>query len=658
MPFLVETVAAFNTAIKTATGGETILLKGGVNFGQLKLYRPASPYLSEVTVRSEDPSNRATLHSVAIDRANNLTIRDVNFVNEDRFATITMGACHNITIDNCDVTANHDPYEAPASFITGISVRGYCTNVTISNNLLYRLGSVLSIGQTDGIQVIGNTFRENQLDSINCSSDVCNIVIRGNTFYAQLAKNKPGHHYDNIQFWVHPQATQNSKNILIEDNNIFDFHGIGAQSIFMRANYNDANGDLIPFMFENVVIRNNLIIAQQANAIAVTRSAGLRIHNNTLVYGGDRHSNPSGVNIPGIGQSMSTDAHVYNNILPIKHGQPAVDTDEFYGNIRYNLIDGSLARFLLNPYAPEKVRENFTTMPIREAIGKGISSVASGGPVALFDYYLRSTDGEYLYAFDGSLTTPDADHKYVWTFDDGTVLEGRTVARTFEKGGIQNVTLTVTDVQGRSNSFTKQQITVLDPGILDYNFDDGLVDDTAFPSDLRQTKELVTVPDATGGSAVVIGGNNGHLYLPPTDPDLQQIEQTRQLTVAMDFKAIKAENTATMTLAAKHGVWNIGILPSSGVVQFALSGKFYRFNPGVDLLNDTWYRLAMAFNATGMRFYVDTVLAGEVTPPPEDMARIFDPGTYGLGIGGTGPWHNTATTTKFTIDNLHVTATA
>ena len=121
---------------------------------------------------------------------------------------------------------------------------------------------------------------------------------------------------------------------------------------------------------------------------------------------------------------------------------------------------------------------------------------------------------------------------------------------------------------------------------------------------------------------------------------------------------LPSENTRNMILGANHGMWNLAIIPSSGIIQFAIAGRFHRFNPGVDLLNDSWYRIAASFTETTMRFFVDDVTVADITLPEEDMARIFTQSRYGLGIGGSGPWYNTATTAKFVIDNLHVSSMA
>ncbi len=64
--------------------------------------------------------------------------------------------------------------------------------------------------------------------------------------------------------------------------------------------------------------------------------------------------------------------------------------------------------------------------------------------------------------FDGSASTPAADLiSYEWNFGDGTTANAVTIRHVYDRVGVFNVTLTVTDRDGRTNSAT-HQIQVVD----------------------------------------------------------------------------------------------------------------------------------------------------------------------------------------------------
>jgi len=66
--------------------------------------------------------------------------------------------------------------------------------------------------------------------------------------------------------------------------------------------------------------------------------------------------------------------------------------------------------------------------------------------------------------FDGSASTPaDRIARYTWSFGDGTTADGTTVRHTYQSASTYNVTLTVIDQDGESNS-AGQQVQVVQPG--------------------------------------------------------------------------------------------------------------------------------------------------------------------------------------------------
>ncbi|WP_439591356.1 PKD domain-containing protein [Microbacterium sp.] len=89
-----------------------------------------------------------------------------------------------------------------------------------------------------------------------------------------------------------------------------------------------------------------------------------------------------------------------------------------------------------------------------------VAAAPNQNPVAAF---ASSTSGLTVTVNGSSSADPDGSiSSYAWTFGDGSTGTGATASRTYASGGAYNVTLTVTDNRGGTNSITKQ-VTVTAP---------------------------------------------------------------------------------------------------------------------------------------------------------------------------------------------------
>jgi hypothetical protein len=670
--YYVSNASELSAAIKSADGNDEILLKGGVDFGNLKIYKPSQKYKETVTFKSEDRSNRAVLNSIILNDVSNVTIENVLIATENRSSAVSITGSDNIILKDSDVTANLDPYLAGQKLINGVDLRT-SNRISFVNNTFRRLGTAMGVTGSSNVLVEGNTFKENLLDNSNFGSNISDVSIRRNTFYSQLAKLDPEHHYDNIQFYVQTDATQNSRNISVLENTIYDLGGaVNAQAIFGRGDYADENGVQNPFGFENVEIARNLIVSQQTNAIAFTDANGLRIHNNTLVYAGDRSKTPDDVTVPGIRYSKSINASIYDNIMPDKYGYPSNDTADFYRNTTYNVNTNELANILANPFASQITRDSFATLRLDTlATGngnyRGAFSLSSNSvrPTAAFSHSVQMVDGVYVYSLDASqslakLGTNLKNSQFKWTFADGSEAFGLVVQKVFARSGVQNVKLTVIDSSGSSDTFVKEGLQVLSPNVASFSFDGDMRDNTSSQTKIVQTGRSKFVNKAGGGSVLALGGENGHLYIDKeNDADLNAISMTKQFSFGLSFQANTKDNTKPLPLINQHGVWGVTVNNLTGSIQLALGGKIINFKPPVNLFDGKWHDVGMSVTSNSIAFFVDGKQAFASTLTKQQTDMIFQVGGYGLAIGGRGPWvadPAAAESTRFNIDNLYVGA--
>ncbi len=669
----VNNASELTTALSQAESGDTILLKGGVNYGILSINKPTNPFAGPVTIKSADPKQLAIFESVNFANAQNITLDNVRVVTEKRYAAITISGSKNIEIKNSEVTANLDPYRADQSMRRGVDLR-FSSDISFVGNVFQRLTTAFGMTNSSKVLIDGNTFQENLKDNLNIGSNVSDVTVRGNTFHSQVAKLFPEHHYDNIQLWVQTDATQNSRNITITQNTIYDMTGVvHSQAIFGRGDYVDADGVDNPYGFENVEVSHNVIVTQHANAIAFSDAHGLRIHHNTLVYAGKDYSDAKSVYVPRVIAPLSTDVVISENILPNNYSYPQADNNVFHENTYYDIASGALAEILVNPYATQPTRNDFATLSEYGSDQRAATSYrgalvlvnSTQRPVAQFTYEREVENGKFVYTFDASASLPVQgldlqDAKFQWRFADGTTATGVQVEKSFAKAGSQDIQLTVIDRLGRQHTFVKQGVTIRDTSAVALDFEGSIADATSTVSKIAATGNPTFVPRSVGGTAVVLGGDQGHLYLSPSDPDLGQMIQTKQFTFATAIQANANENSRSLSLLTNHGAWSL-MLDPSGSVRFNVGKSTIRFDPGTNLMNGKWNEVAVTVTGDSFSFFVNGSRVYKTALTQAQSDSFFAGGSYGIGIGGSGPWFASEATryaNKFQLDNLNISTVA
>ena len=277
----------------------------------------------------------------------------------------------------------------------------------------------------------------------------------------------------------------------------------------------------------------------------------------------------------------------------------------------------------------------------------------------LFTLTPKIVDSEMAYYLDASFSLAGdgidlSRAVFEWTFADGSTANGKSVSKTFSKAGIQDVKLTITDEKGNVSTLIKEKVKVLSTLAVDLDFENGLLD--AELGLLRTfTASTPRLVQTEANQSLIVGGKNGHIYFPPTDPSLSAVKSNREMTISMSFNANRDENSGLIPLVMQHGGWNMRIDPVLNTI---------RISPGATvklperIVTGEWVDLSFTWAENSLNVYVNGKPAGRVDFSSSQFNQFLDSGRWGLGIGGSGPWLDSRNKVKFGIDNLKIHAVA
>jgi parallel beta-helix repeat protein len=267
--FLVGSSAELMTALKMATGGETILLKAGT-------YDPVSlrgvNFGDNVTIRSADASNPAVLTGVRMSESSGFSFQNVELAARTAASTYNdfmVSKSSNVHFDQVKI---YGPDQDGPLTSAPLMIRD-SSNVSVTNSEVTDARYGISMLNSSGITLTGNYFHELRTDGIRGGGN-SDVVISDN-FFTNF-RPEAGDHPDAIQFWT-TNTTSSASNITITNNVISRGDGSTFQGIFMR----DESGGRYPY--DNVVIDGNMVLGGMYNGIAVSHATGLEVTNNTVV---------------------------------------------------------------------------------------------------------------------------------------------------------------------------------------------------------------------------------------------------------------------------------------------------------------------------------------------------------------------------------------
>lgn len=280
---IVSSSSELAAVLKTATGGETIYLKAGVEPYDLSLSKinPAS----NVTLTSFDPDHPAVFETLKLNLSSNITVDHVVFSsgNADRAAYLSdifiTDSAH-ITIKNSTMVGTATQYNDGTVVVGEDAVKVRNTDgFVFENNEVSNYNFGVQITGSKNVVVSGNDIHSLQADGLQFA-EVTNVLIQENRIHDFLGSLFSINHTDMIQFWTSNTKTPSS-NIAIINNILDSGTGSWTQAIFMGNEAVKAGAGAAMY-YQNVLIAQNTIINDTWHGITVYEANGLQIVDNNV----------------------------------------------------------------------------------------------------------------------------------------------------------------------------------------------------------------------------------------------------------------------------------------------------------------------------------------------------------------------------------------
>lgn len=272
---LIRSAAEFSAALRSARGGETLLLSDG-NFGVLKV---GKAFTSPVTIRSADPSSPACFTDLRLDGAANVTLAGLVFDyafspgDKDAISRFNINKSRNIIIS--DSVFDGD-YKAGIGHGRGLHIKN-SVSVTLSGNVFRKWWKAVTGSYDVNLALLRNQIYDIRADGMMFTG-IEGLRIEGNWVHSFRASSGRDHR-DMLQ--ITRSSNRRSTDIVIRDN-IFDM-GAGdyTQTIFMGKSGKNLSDPLL--RHQNVLIENNVIYNAHTHGISVTGADNLSIRKNSVI---------------------------------------------------------------------------------------------------------------------------------------------------------------------------------------------------------------------------------------------------------------------------------------------------------------------------------------------------------------------------------------
>lgn len=389
MTITVHNSNELHTALKNATGGETIALAKG-DYGWIGV--SYKNFDVPVTITSADPDSPTTLpermivqHSSGVIFKNldftlgpdvpeswaaQVIVRDssdIQFVDVSLAGHITQPG-EGISYDDFDPMVGSDKQVEGYAVGTGINIRS-SSDIVVDNLDITDVRNGLTLNGVDGITVKNSHFHEIRNDGIDFTQS-SNVVIEDNLFdnfkpFRAVRDAKDyGDHGDFIQYWA-TNATESMDNVEIKGNVMVTGAGGIMQAIFGRSSTDGSRTRPDDVFMTNFSVHDNLILGTSAHGITLGDTQHTKIYNNTVLPSAPLDHLPRSTDgIPKINVTtaawqaedgswvesngiMPKDIEVYNNIK-VSHdiGLPKITLAE---QTRLGIVPGENTTLSNNP---------------------------------------------------------------------------------------------------------------------------------------------------------------------------------------------------------------------------------------------------------------------------------------------------------------------
>ncbi len=287
--FRVSTDSAFMSAVKSAKGGDSILLDG--SFKKLSV---STSFASKVTIASANGGRPAVVNELVTKGAGNVEFKNIKFEYTSGAGPVFIQNSSNITFNDVVVEG-----KIVGGLGAGIGVRVRDSkNFTIINSDILNLKNGFNFSNITGVDIKNNNFRGMSNDGMIVGG-LIGAEISGNDF-RNFKSNPNTKHKDGIQFNTSDSIAP-SRNVLIKDNVIVNpeqshgiFFGNGLAHKKATAYYQD------------ITIADNYLNTAQKLGITIEHGWKIKIQNNTVVQNTDMYKGGDQINIPVINVSSSS----------------------------------------------------------------------------------------------------------------------------------------------------------------------------------------------------------------------------------------------------------------------------------------------------------------------------------------------------------------
>ena len=499
-----EFAAACWTLAKS--GGGTIRLEAGAGYSlQMSDYLDQSED-APLTITSADPSDPAVLTHVNLRDRENITFEGVKFEAAKGqipgLATmLRISDCENIKIVNCEMSSNAEGvFGVEGAHTAGLNlavVRGSEGVVFSGNRATGFLQGLTLMDSHDGT-VTGNEFSGFQGDGIRIAG-VSGLLVEGNYLHDFAGAVYEANHPDFIQIWG-TNIKVNNENITIRENILDTGAGQAYQGIFGRNEDAAKNG----FLYKNLLVEHNVIHSSFWSGITLADTLGAVVRNNTVLNNPDSYltaadgstttgTMSSWIKVTGEGSVVENNiAHntwgvAGNAVLGTAQTGDGSDVYSHFVNIEAG-GSGDLRDLMLKPDSA-----------LNGAAGSRLTwwSDTPERLTAVADIDIDRQD-KSLAHLDASLSHgPEGEagaDSFLWTFDDGTSLSGRSVSHDFGAAGSHGYTLQVTAADGSSDTIHRT-VVIEDTVTLDLEIGDGGLHDSSSHATSVTASDTVSLGD-------------------------------------------------------------------------------------------------------------------------------------------------------------------
>lgn len=471
-------------AVHAAAPGTILELAGG-EYGAFDLKGLGADAGAPITLRSADPANPAKFSEMNLREVNHLVLDglffDYTYNVEDKSSIrpFQIFTSRDLIVRNSvfegDLGEAEGPGEGAYPTGFGLAVRS-SAKIQIENNEIRDFYRGLTVSDSVDVDVIGNDIHAIRMDGMNFAQ-VERLLVEGNHIHDFKRAVDSADHADMIQFWT-AQTKRPSVNVTIRDNVLNSGQGWYTQSIFMRNEEVDTGRADSRMFYRNITIEGNVIINANAHGITVGETAGLNIHNNTLVHNARSDGKKKNIKswVPQIRVAASSqNVRIERNVMSRLVGYKAQPSWNVADNFAVQDDFPTQPGFYKTVFAAAQTGDprniaSFNYLKGGPLDGKGIgaemlASKAEGAVTRslvpqpeLREIVVRVVNDPEItsrFSFDlsASLTEAGLDGSkasFAWDFGDGQTAQGQSVDHTFATPGVFDVLVQGTFANGKS----------------------------------------------------------------------------------------------------------------------------------------------------------------------------------------------------------------